>query len=238
MKSKIENTKLITYKMTDDIGFAPNPFHGVLTLATCKPAIRRSPNIKKGDWISGWSSRTLCGDNVGEEKLIYLAKIREIIPIAEYWENYPEKRNNSKDDKSIESFGDNIYKPDGGNGFIWQKNVHHQEIQKKTDTGGKNVIICEEFYYFGKECKLDIPTRFPIRRPTTKGHRITNINDHQSCKFNSLSPNIFDDFVTFVRNNFDATISNSGKTKEDFIKNIKGVSDSLKSSNSLSCCKK
>nr|WP_269667332.1 hypothetical protein [Polaromonas naphthalenivorans] len=28
--------------MTHDSGFAPNPFHGTLTLATCKPGIRRT----------------------------------------------------------------------------------------------------------------------------------------------------------------------------------------------------
>ncbi|WP_198140678.1 Nmad2 family putative nucleotide modification protein [Polaromonas naphthalenivorans] len=30
------------YLMTHDSGFAPNPFHGTLTLATCKPGIRRT----------------------------------------------------------------------------------------------------------------------------------------------------------------------------------------------------
>ena len=29
------------YVMTDDTGFAPNPFYGICTLACCKPVIRR-----------------------------------------------------------------------------------------------------------------------------------------------------------------------------------------------------
>lgn len=32
--------RLFAYKMTHDTGFAPNPFWGYLTLATCKPKIR------------------------------------------------------------------------------------------------------------------------------------------------------------------------------------------------------
>lgn len=215
--------------MTTDSGFAPNPFLGVLTLATCKPAIRRSPNIEVGDWISGWSSRKLCGDAVGAEKLVYLAKIKAIVSISEYWEKYPQKRNNGKNDKSLESFGDNIYESDGTGGFVWHENTHHPKTQTKTDTGGKNVIVCEEFYYFGKEHKLDV-SRFSIRKPTTKGHRIIDVSSNQS--------EIFEDFKTFVKNEFDNLISNSGLSKDDFIKNSKGVSNDLILSKPSTCCKK
>lgn len=31
-----KSIRLFSYKQTDDTGFAPNPFHGVCTLATCK----------------------------------------------------------------------------------------------------------------------------------------------------------------------------------------------------------
>jgi hypothetical protein len=34
--------RLFTYVITHDGGFAPNPFHGVLTLNCCKPDIRRT----------------------------------------------------------------------------------------------------------------------------------------------------------------------------------------------------
>lgn len=45
------NSHLYAYAITRDFGFAPNPFHGVCTLATCKPRIRASANID--DWILG-----------------------------------------------------------------------------------------------------------------------------------------------------------------------------------------
>ncbi|MFR7823127.1 MAG: hypothetical protein ACLU30_07910 [Odoribacter splanchnicus] len=39
-----------------DTRFAPNPLFGVLTLATCKPSMRR--NMQIGNWIAGWTSKT------------------------------------------------------------------------------------------------------------------------------------------------------------------------------------
>lgn len=88
---------LYCYKMTYDTGFAPNPEHNVLTLATCKPSIRRCAS--PGTWISGCTAIKVHPTEVGEpivfdenEKLIYLAKISKSIPFAEYWKEYKEKR--------------------------------------------------------------------------------------------------------------------------------------------------
>ena len=74
--------RLYSYKMTNDSGFAPNPFSGILTLATCKASMRRSKKI--GDWIAGFTSGALCGDPVGAERLVYVMKVSQKIPIAEY----------------------------------------------------------------------------------------------------------------------------------------------------------
>lgn len=52
MKNK--RSKLYSYKMTDDSGFAPNPYHGILTLATCKPRMRH--NTQVGNWVAGFTS--------------------------------------------------------------------------------------------------------------------------------------------------------------------------------------
>lgn len=38
-------------RVARDYGFAPNPFFGVCTLATCKPRIRSVAQI--GDWVVG-----------------------------------------------------------------------------------------------------------------------------------------------------------------------------------------
>mgnify|MGYP000925642744 CR=1 FL=1 len=61
--------KVISYVVAYDYGFAPNPFHGFLTLATCKPQIRRSKNTKVGDILLGKKSK--------QNKLIYVGIISE-----------------------------------------------------------------------------------------------------------------------------------------------------------------
>lgn len=45
---KTTDYKLYSYKMKHDNRFAPNPLLGVLTLATCKPAMRRNTKIGNG----------------------------------------------------------------------------------------------------------------------------------------------------------------------------------------------
>lgn len=171
---------LYCYKMTHDDGFAPNPYHGVLTLATCKPTIRRC--AEKDYWISGWTSNEVQGKTDKfyftdeNQMLIYLARVTNIITIEEYWERYKCKRpqkilngkaatTNScsgKKDKCGYDMGDNIYKPIKGkeNEFEQLPNGGgHGKNDQEHDLSGKNVLICEEFYYFGVEQALEIKNK-------------------------------------------------------------------------------
>ena len=173
-----EKKFLYCYKMTHDTGFAPNPYHGVLTLATCKPVIRRC--TKKDYWISGWASNVVRGkDKKYTDKaqmLIYLAEISEVISFEEYWNKYPQKRQPDQLSKgkkegckscgntiipqisNIEYLGDNIYEPDANEtfGFKQHENAHHGEQNKEHDLSGENVLICKNYYYFGVENALEI----------------------------------------------------------------------------------
>lgn len=164
----MEKEFLYCYKMTHDTGFAPNPYKGVLTLATCKPTIRRC--AEKGFWISGWTSNLVLGKNNKKyqfsdatQKLIYLAKVADKMSIAEYWEMYKEKRPAGVDD-----MGDNIYKPIKGKDGEFEQLPNgggHNEKNKQHDLSGKNVLICEEFYYFGVEDAIEIKNKgFTIPR--------------------------------------------------------------------------
>jgi hypothetical protein len=138
------------YKMTHDTGFAPNHYNGTLTLATCKEYIRRS--AKAGEWIGGTTSQSphAGSTNVGEEKLIFLMKVTEIITFADYWERYPER----KPDHII--MGDNIYRPDDKGGYIQVCNRNHKEWDIATDLISDRVLVSTEFRYFGKDNPLDI----------------------------------------------------------------------------------
>lgn len=147
-----EGATLYAYPITRDFGFAPNPFHGICTLATCKPRIRKGAKV--GDWIMG-----LGGSELGSasKKCIYLMKITEKMTFDEYWEDHrfslkKPVRNGSR--KQI--LGDNIYHR-GQKGKWVQEDSHHSnedgtpnDVNVGRDTGSTDqVLISDYFLYFG-----------------------------------------------------------------------------------------
>lgn len=144
------------YVVDRDFGFAPNPFHGLCSLATCKPGIRNTSKI--GDWVIGVGGSRLKATG----KCIFAMKVTEKITFNEYWTNpkYQDKkpvRNGSK--KML--LGDNIYFYDEANDKWTQAHSHHSnsdgsmnEYNKNRDTTSKNVILSKHFYYFGASAPL------------------------------------------------------------------------------------
>lgn len=148
------NSNLYTYAITRDFGFAPNPFHGFCTLATCKPRIRKAAKV--GDWVMG-----IGGSNLREirRKCIFLMKVSEKISFQEYWEDRrfslkKPLRNGSR----VQMLGDNIYHKNRDGSWI-QEDSHHSNpdgspnpINVKRDTGSNDsVLISNCFYYFGRQ---------------------------------------------------------------------------------------
>jgi hypothetical protein len=77
--------RVYIYVVAGDFGFAPNPFHGFCTLATCKPRIRAT--AKLGDWIVGMGGADL--NAVG--RCIYAMRVSKALNFNEYWK-MPEYR--------------------------------------------------------------------------------------------------------------------------------------------------
>ncbi|EMI6703231.1 hypothetical protein V2E99_005744, partial [Pseudomonas aeruginosa] len=69
--------RLFSYVVARDYGFAPNPFHGYCTLATCKPQIRKHADV--GDYIVGITPRA-SGNNI-----CYVMEVTSKITFDEYW---------------------------------------------------------------------------------------------------------------------------------------------------------
>ena len=163
----MKDIRLFSYKMTTDSGFAPNPFHGFLTLANCKPSIRKSK--KEGDWIAGFTSKELNGDLIGEERLVYLMQVTNKIPYKDYWNDplYKLKKPNLSSLQTIDKAGDNIYKPLKSNAelntdFEQIPNKNHFLKNKDHDLSGKYVLISKYYFYFGSS-----PIKIPkIIRPS------------------------------------------------------------------------
>ena len=150
------------YKLTHDSGFAPNPFHGFLTLATCKPTIRRCR--RSGDWVVGFVSNALAnsaarnGVRLKPGALVYLMEITENpIRLEDYFEEqrFAPKKPNLRSARPEVRCGDNIYyRLNGGTGQL--ENDDHGETEKNTDLSGMNVLVSKRFYYFGRNAFMPL----------------------------------------------------------------------------------
>ncbi|CAO3308142.1 Nucleotide modification associated domain-containing protein [Pseudomonas sp. P14-2025] len=148
--------KVFSYKLVRDYGFAPNPFHGVCTLGTCKPQIRKGARV--GDIIIGCGSKALAL----EGKIIFAMRVSQKMTFQEYWDHdaFKIKRPNLRASKSM-AYGDNIYRRHGDDWI--QEDSHHSLPEGRLnrnnlarDTGSDNVLIGEDFVYWGASA-IEIP---------------------------------------------------------------------------------
>lgn len=147
------DSHLYVYAITRDFGFAPNPFHGFCTLATCKPGIRKAAQV--GDWIMGVGGSSL--RNL-KRRCILLMKVSEKISFQDYWDQHrfslkKPVRNGSR----VQMLGDNIYHKDENGNWI-QEDSHHSNpdgtpnaVNLARDTGKTDqVLVSRYFLYFGE----------------------------------------------------------------------------------------
>lgn len=86
-------TKLFSYVVDHDLGFAPHPFGGCCSLAKCKHGTIRCKSgtmkrnivemAQEGDWIAGTGGVDLT-KSAGHGKLIYAMRVDEKLPLGEY----------------------------------------------------------------------------------------------------------------------------------------------------------
>ena len=157
--------KLISYVVKHDTGFAPNPYYGFLTLATCKPKIRQSANID--DILVGTGS----AQGIGNNKIIYVGVVSEVLSTIDYSidPRFEAKKPSNQDEKAQR--GDNIYYWQDGQ---WQqiKNIFHFEENMKHDLQPERILICKKFWYFGNQAEM-IPEKFLEIVKTGPGHKNT-----------------------------------------------------------------
>jgi len=184
--------RLFVYVVADDSGFAPNPFFGHCTLATCKPRIRGT--AREGDWIAGVGSVPR-----GQEgKLVYAMRVAERMDFDEYWADprFAAKRPNLDGDRR-QRCGDNIYRRDPATGeWIQEPGGHSNDDgtpdcrHVRTDTSEPWGLVGGDFAYCGADA-VDIPSRF---RPWQGKVYFSRIRGHR-CK---LPDELRDGFVEWL----------------------------------------
>ncbi|MGN7726471.1 hypothetical protein ACTJIL_11750 [Luteimonas sp. 22616] len=147
--------RLYSYVVRYDSGFAPNPFYGWCTLATCKPIIRRTAQV--GDWIVGTGSGERRVQRGGY--LVYAMCVTEVMTFRQYdadprfQAKKPFRRGSRK-----QSCGDNIYYRDVADRCWLQRDSFHtapdgslKADHVTRDTGVDRILVSDQFVYFGGE---------------------------------------------------------------------------------------
>jgi hypothetical protein len=171
-----KDARLFTYKVAHDGGSAPNPYHGICTLAICKSAIRRV--AKQGDVVAGLA----CAPD--ERRIIYCMVVDHVMPWAEYIlacrgavdlppgvraqslaRKIPHKSSDTGDCiwPQASRFADAIESVSGHEGHLdWERDV----------VSGRNVLLSARYWYFGKgdQHAIEVEDRLAEIIPG-RGHR-------------------------------------------------------------------
>lgn len=175
--------KCFRYKLDHDYGFAPNPFWGIMTLATCKAQLRHNKRLELGDWIAGFGSVGMNNLNC----LIYAMKVEQILTFDAYWDNpkYDCKRP-VVTGTLCQMYGDNVYHTVEGK-VIQEHCAHSLDSgvpnmgHYDTDVSGENVLLSKHFYYFGDNAPM-IPKDLDFILPW-RNIQFQDLDDEQIEKF-------------------------------------------------------
>lgn len=149
------------YPMRYDTNFAPHVDEDgeFLTLATCKPRIRRT--AKKGDWVMGVSAKTMMMFKPG--RIVYLMEVTDPpLRLESYWRN-PKFRGRL----------DNTDQPK----IPYRKSID----DRRQDLEGKYVLVSEHFYFFGRNAPGLKELGFPEFMPSWRDFKYDFDSDRQSC---------------------------------------------------------
>ncbi|MFN7939585.1 MAG: hypothetical protein U0R19_40035 [Bryobacteraceae bacterium] len=186
--------RLHSYVVARDFGFAPNPFFGICSLATCKPGIRKIAAI--GDWIVGTGSKT----RGRHRHVVYAMRVTGAMTFEQYWAapQFQRKKVNLRGSKK-QAFGDNIYSRTALAEPWCQANSHHSlhdgspnPLNVRADTSTNRVLISDDFVYWGGSGP-ELPARFLDYGPTHES--ICAGRGHK----NGFSPLLVTEFVAWIR---------------------------------------
>lgn len=139
------------YAVSYDLGFAPNPFGGLCTLACCKPKIRAK--AQTGDWIIG-----ITGVKTKPAlRCVFAMAVSGDATFDDYWAS-PEYRSRRpvRNGTPKKLVGDNIYHRESTvSPWLQENSVHSRldgtqcQLNTAHDTRINRVLLSDLFVYFG-----------------------------------------------------------------------------------------
>ncbi len=158
-----------TYVIATDAGSAPNYDPPAVTLAVCKPRIRKKANV--GELVLAFAGSAV--NPISGHSVVWAGIVSEVLTFTEYWND--RRFASKKPDRT--DVPDNFYKPTGNGGFAWQPNHVHEPEAQDRDTGGLNVLVFDHAWRFGAFGPL-LPEDFGLRMiGGRRGERVADLTD-------------------------------------------------------------
>lgn len=171
-RNKKTEVTIYSYVVEHDLGFAPNPFHGVCSLACCKPQIRKA--AKEGDYILGTGAAL----PKLTAHLTFWMRVDKIITFDQYWADPQFRRKRPvMTGTTFLRYGDNIYHRDQSGDFQQEDSFHSLEdgsvslgdLHRDTGTTDR-VLLGHEFAFWGRS-GIGLPTSLAYLVKKGPGHR-------------------------------------------------------------------
>ena len=150
-------SRIFRYILVHDYGIAPCPADDLLTLATCKPSIRRS--AKPGDWVLGFRPGT-----VVRGEMLWGGRVARVMTQGEFEQAYRGRP-------------DALYRLDREGSFSRLNPAYHpSEREKARDLSGPVLLFDESIsrYCYGQPVAL--PSELAHLAPIGRGHRVNGVN--------------------------------------------------------------
>lgn len=160
--------QLWRYVITTDEGKAPNYEPPFVTLAICKPTIRK--HAVEGDLVLAFAGKPLSRPAAA---VVWAGIVSEKLTFAQYW---ADPRFQGKK-PGASSRPDNIYEP-RISGLKQVRNLSHGECDKASDIRGTYVLVFETSFklaYTAEPC----PPEYRMPLNSRRGERKTELSDNQ-----------------------------------------------------------
>lgn len=156
-----------TYVIATDAGSAPNYDSPFVTLAVCKPRIRRKAHV--GDLVMAFAGKQV--NPIEPHSVVWTGIVAEKMSFADYWSD--RRFTGKKPNRSTHP--DNFYRPADG-GLLWVENDIHGPEATNHDTGGQFVLGFSPSWRFGANGPL-MPTEFGLRMVNgRRGERVSGLS--------------------------------------------------------------
>jgi len=166
--------RVFRYVLATDNGTAPNYAPPCLTLAICKPQIRKA--AMPGDLVIAFAGASL---DRNPDAVIWAGIVTESLTFAEYWYDARFQPKKGKPPQVL----DNIYEPDptSPDGYRQHPHAFHGPLSKFTDVSGRNVLIFggPNTWLFRSSPRA-LPASFGLGMGSARrGHQTSYIDDNQ-----------------------------------------------------------